>query len=280
MRCSGETPCARSPRGARASSSRRAWRTPSPGCSVVGAVHVAVARDLRDHRGGGDRRARGVAADHRALLVAEVAGPGSRRSGRRTGHARRARARRAAPRGWSRAGRARRSRARSARRSPPRRGAHDHREELLARLGVCCLESLSAASARTLATAPSALEVEQHRRGDERAGEAAPPGLVGAGDEAGAERAIEVEEPASRWRRLRGRAARLRRPPRLRGVPMRLGGPVGGEGAADDPLLGDGAPEPAVVGLATVVAHHEVVAGRNRDRLAEVAAAVRRGRAR
>ena len=37
----------------------------------VGAAHVAVARLLGDHRGGRDRGALGVAADHRALLVAE-----------------------------------------------------------------------------------------------------------------------------------------------------------------------------------------------------------------
>src|SRR4051812_4915533 len=47
--------------------------------------------------------------------------------------------------------------------------------------------------------------------------------------------------------------------------------PVGGEGAADDPLTGNGTPEPAVVGLPTVVAHHEPVVGRNRDLGREVA---------
>ncbi len=48
-----------------------------------------------------------------------------------------------------------------------------------------------------------------------------------------------------------------------------IGWPVGEEGHADDPFVGDGAPEAAVVGEATVVAHHEVVAGRNRDGLPE-----------
>ena len=43
------------------------------------------------------------------------------------------------------------------------------------------------------------LEVEQHRRGDhERSGEAAAAGLVGAGDEPDAERAIEREQLAAR----------------------------------------------------------------------------------
>src|SRR5215207_11695479 len=51
-----------------------------------------------------------------------------------------------------------------------------------------------------------------------------------------------------------------------------LGRPVGGEGAADDPVARDGSPEAAVVGSATIVAHHEVVIGGNRDGLREVAA--------
>src|SRR4051794_35880600 len=37
-----------------------------------GAVHVAVSRDLGQHRGPGDRGAAAVAVDDRALLVAEV----------------------------------------------------------------------------------------------------------------------------------------------------------------------------------------------------------------
>src|ERR1700731_1918216 len=46
-------------------------------------------------------------------------------------------------------------------------------------------------------------------------------------------------------------------------------GPVGEESSPDDPFLGDGAPEAAVVGLPTIVAHHEPIAGRNRDRVVE-----------
>src|SRR5436190_1928266 len=44
-----------------------------PGVQRVGAVHVAIARDLGDDRGGGDGRAAGVSADHRPLLVPDVA---------------------------------------------------------------------------------------------------------------------------------------------------------------------------------------------------------------
>src|SRR6185436_15897622 len=51
-----------------------------------------------------------------------------------------------------------------------------------------------------------------------------------------------------------------------------LGRPVGGEGLPDDPLLGNWSPEPAVVGRATVVAHHEPVPGGNRHGLGQVAA--------
>src|SRR3954453_7780824 len=41
--------------------------------------------------------------------------------------------------------------------------------------------------------------------------------------------------------------------------------PVREEGSADDPLLGDGSPDTAVGGVATVVAHHKKVSWRNRD---------------
>src|SRR4051812_41007566 len=59
---------------------------------------------------------------------------------------------------------------------------------------------------------------------------------------------------------------------RLLEEPDALRRPVGREGLPDDPLLGDWSPEPAVVRGATVVAHHEVVPGRNRDLGREVAA--------
>src|SRR5215213_2032916 len=52
-----------------------------------------------------------------------------------------------------------------------------------------------------------------------------------------------------------------------------LGRPVGPEGGTDDPFLRNWSPEAAVVRRPTVVAHHEVVTGGNRD-LARVVAAV------
>src|SRR5512133_3719362 len=52
-----------------------------------------------------------------------------------------------------------------------------------------------------------------------------------------------------------------------------LGRPVRRERAADDPFARDRAPEAAVVGVATVVAHHEPVVGGNGDRGCEVAPA-------
>src|SRR6478672_10432284 len=92
--------------------------------------------------------------------------------------------------------------------------------------------------------------------------------------------------PSARsWRNSRLPEERLRRARRREvALPVRsaaatsseeadaLGRPVGGEGLPDDPLLGDGAPEPAVVGRATVVAHHEPVTGGNRHGLGQVAA--------
>src|SRR6476646_116031 len=54
--------------------------------------------------------------------------------------------------------------------------------------------------------------------------------------------------------------------------PDPVGRPVGEEGLADDPAAWDGSPEAAVVARAAVVAHHEVVVGRDRDRLGHGAA--------
>ena len=76
--------------------------------------------------------------------------------------------------------------------------------------------------------------------------------------------------PRSNANRRRLRASR-RRPVRdLEGADA-VGWPVGGKGLADDPVSGDGSPEAAVVAGSTVVAHHEVVVGRDRDRLRQVA---------
>src|SRR5690606_35009861 len=47
--------------------------------------------------------------------------------------------------------------------------------------------------------------------------------------------------------------------------------PARGEGATDEPLLRDGAPDATVGGMATVVTHHVPVPGGNGDRLRHVA---------
>ena len=80
------------------------------------------------------------------------------------------------------------------------------------------------------------LVVDQHRRGDQRAGEAAAAGLVGAGDPAAVEAAVEAKR-----RRVRARR-------RWWSLPFAAGledadavrGPVGGKGLADDPSRGTG----------------------------------------
>src|SRR5579871_1650682 len=60
-----------------------------------------------------------------------------------------------------------------------------------------------------------------------------------------------------------------RSPPLEESDPVRR--PVGQERLPDDPGAGDGPPEPAVLGVRAVVAHHVVVASGNGDRLGEVA---------
>src|SRR6516225_10529244 len=50
-----------------------------------------------------------------------------------------------------------------------------------------------------------------------------------------------------------------------------VGRPVGQERLPDDPGAGDGSPEPAVLRVRPVVAHHVVIAAGNGDRLREVA---------
>ena len=83
------------------------------GMALGGPAHVAVARDLGEHRGRRDRGAAAVAVDDGALLVAEVADAEAvdQADAVLAGDAA---ARCAAPPGWSCAGRASRSRARSA----------------------------------------------------------------------------------------------------------------------------------------------------------------------
>ena len=110
------------------------------------------------------------------------------------------------------------------------------------------------------------LDIQENGSGHERSGQRSTPRLVGAGHEAIAEAAIVRDKPGPA-----GLAATpLLRAPR-RSLKMTVRRPIGGEGRSDDPRFGDRSPEPAVVGLPTVVTHHEPVSGRNLDRERQVA---------
>src|SRR6185312_6703438 len=74
--------------------------------------------------------------------------------------------------------------------------------------------------------------------------------------------------PRSKLSRRRPGRLGLRRAPLERADTVR--GPVGEERDPDEPFIGDGTPETAVVRETTVVAHHEVVTGRNFDRRPEI----------
>src|SRR4051794_38612092 len=134
----------------------------------------------------------------------------------------------------------------------------------------CCLESLSALSARTSRTPSASMS---NRTAAATSGPARQPRPASS-----APATKRTPSPRSyRNRRLplerRRRALRAAREPRAGGLEETdsLRGPVGGERLADDPLAWDGPPEATVVGAATVVAHHEVMVGRNGDRLWEIA---------
>ena len=76
----------------------------------------------------------------------------------------------------------------------PGGAAHDERVELLARLRGVLLGVVQRSQRAQLARGERVV-VEQHAGRDQRPGEAAAPGLVGAGDEAEAEAAVEREQP-------------------------------------------------------------------------------------
>ena len=76
----------------------------------------------------------------------------------------------------------------------PRRRPHDDRVQRLALLGGPLLGVVEVAE-RAAVAQREPLVVEQDRGGDQRARERAAPGLVGAGDEARAELAVEAEQP-------------------------------------------------------------------------------------
>ena len=92
----------------------------------------------------------------------------------------------------------------------PRAGEHA-RVERLARRVVVLLGVVERAERAQLARRQRVV-VEQHRGGDERPGEAAAPGLVGAGDEPHAERAVEGEQAVA----ARAPPRPVRRPLRVR----------------------------------------------------------------
>ena len=173
-------------------------------------MHVAVAGHLGDHRCGGDRGAARVAVDHRPVLDRAARHREAVDQAGRAGHRDPLEAAARARPGWSRAGRGSRSRGRSAPSPPPApRRARTQRVELLALLGRAHLRVVELAESARRSRRLSALVVDQHRRGDQRPGERAAPGLVGAGDEAGAELAVEPEQPRGRRRRRARRVAAL-----------------------------------------------------------------------
>ncbi len=77
----------------------------------------------------------------------------------------------------------------------PLGGAQHAGEELGPLLGVHLLGVVQAGEGAAIGVGER-LVVDQHRGGDQRSGEATAPGLVGAGDPAAAETAVEGEEPA------------------------------------------------------------------------------------
>src|SRR5579862_8084040 len=127
--------------------------------------------------------------------------------------------------------------------------------------GSCCLESLRALRART---SRGPIRSRSKSTAAATSGPARQP------------RPASSAPATNRTPRLRSkRNRRLAAPPgrrRDRGARWRseeadaVRWPVGEEGDADDPFVRDRSPEAAVIGGSTVVAHHEVIAGRNLDR--------------
>src|SRR5579872_4168152 len=176
------------------------------GVHRVGATHVAIARLLGDDRGGGDGCALRVPADDRQLPEGE---PGD---GEPVAQADAVRARH--PReSVAQSGEV--GHVQSAGVDPggatgdhghPRREPEDHWEQLRTGLPRLLLRVVQAAERAHLAR-PDAVEVEDDRGGYKRSGQAAAPGLVGAGYESNAETAVEGEQLAGRVRALARRSA-------------------------------------------------------------------------
>src|SRR5215210_2529188 len=128
----------------------------------------------------------------------------------------------------------------------------------------CCLESFRVPSARTSATVSASRSNRTAAATSGPARQPRPASSAPATNRGPSERSYRNSRLP--LERLRRRARRI-----ALEEPDPLGRPVGGEGFADDPLSWNGSPEPAVVGAATVVAHHEVVVGRNLDLAREIA---------
>ena len=229
----------RSPRGARASSSRRGSRTPSPD-SAPPSARMKRSRVT-------------LAITEAAAIAALVASPPTtgRCSKPVAGTGKPSRQAEAARRPPTRRSTSRQRRevrhvqpalvdpAHAARRHRDLGGdPQDARVELLAPLlGV--LLGVVQRGQRPQVGQPDPLVVEQHRGGHQRPGQAAAPGLVGAGHEAAPERAVVGEQAAAAPTSLAGS-------PHAPGFlptseePDALGRPVGREGGADDPLRGTG----------------------------------------
>lgn len=170
------------------------------GMRCVGASHVAIAGLLGDHRRRGDRRALGIPADHRSLFVADA---GHRKPIAQAYTPRAADARQSI---------AQRSQIRDveAVSVDPRRASRDDRDlgsdsknhgiQLRAhRRGL--LLGVVQRTERANLGGTDLFEVEQHTRGDQGPGEAAPAGFIGAGDEAEPEGAVEPEQTTAGPRR-------------------------------------------------------------------------------
>src|SRR5215204_973169 len=133
--------------------------------------------------------------------------------------------------------------------------------------GVCCLESLSADSDRRSLSVSASMSNSTAAATSGPARQPRPASSAPATKRTPSPRSCRKRREPEERRPFARRIARVSLE-----EPDPLGGPVGGEGSADDPVARDGSPEAAVVGSATIVAHHEVVIGGNRDRLGEVAA--------
>src|SRR6185312_933874 len=130
--------------------------------------------------------------------------------------------------------------------------------------GVCCLESLSIPSARAWA---GPMRLRSSSTPAATSGPARQPRPASS-----APATKRTPSPRSKPSSRRPGRAGLRRLP-LEGADAARG-PVGEERDPDEPFIGDGAPETAVVRETTVVAHHEVMTGRNLDRRPEIAGTV------